>query len=189
MADPKADVECVLCLDPLWGEAGGEEGGQPTALALRCGHVYHERCVEPWARLRGTCPTCRAAVRDPAEDLAPPAPPTVSVRADYHAASLRACRAAAADCMEAPGPLLWTAMIAALVLAIVAWAFAFPYGGGRDPAWFVVAVVATMPVAAFFGPLALGGVALLAIHCLVAVLNVVSPRRRTPRPDDAMTPV
>ena len=43
--------ECSICIDNF-------ESGQ-TVWILRCHHVYHETCLQPWLRLRSTCPMCR----------------------------------------------------------------------------------------------------------------------------------
>lgn len=42
---------CTVCFDPI-------EGITDT-LTLRCQHVFHNRCVMPWMKMKHTCPNCR----------------------------------------------------------------------------------------------------------------------------------
>ena len=43
---------CAICLNPV-----RETRQNP---ALRCGHVFHSRCIEDWkSRGKQTCPVCR----------------------------------------------------------------------------------------------------------------------------------
>jgi hypothetical protein len=52
-AEEKA--ECAVCLvEFMHGEVG--------RLVPGCGHGFHAACIEPWLRVRSTCPLCRAAV-------------------------------------------------------------------------------------------------------------------------------
>lgn len=48
---------CTICLDSL-----NSTGESETVLA--CKHRFHEQCVEPWLTNKGTCPTCRARIRE-----------------------------------------------------------------------------------------------------------------------------
>jgi hypothetical protein len=34
-----------------------------VGAVLRCGHVYHNKCVDKWLKQNQTCPMCRAPVR------------------------------------------------------------------------------------------------------------------------------
>ncbi len=40
---------CSICFEPL-----GEHG-----VPLRCGHLYHGKCIVPWLQTKGNCPLCR----------------------------------------------------------------------------------------------------------------------------------
>jgi hypothetical protein len=44
-------LECAICLAKL-------EAGEPV-LKLRCAHIYHRACVEPWLQQSSNCPVCR----------------------------------------------------------------------------------------------------------------------------------
>uniref|UniRef100_A0A0E0L7P7 RING-type domain-containing protein n=1 Tax=Oryza punctata TaxID=4537 RepID=A0A0E0L7P7_ORYPU len=54
--------DCPICLS---GGGGGGETWKETA----CGHRFHARCVERWARSKGSCPMCRREMLSPAELL------------------------------------------------------------------------------------------------------------------------
>lgn len=47
---PSEVASCAVCMEDV------EHG----ARALRCGHVFHARCVAMWLRRSSTCPVCRA---------------------------------------------------------------------------------------------------------------------------------
>jgi len=49
-------VMCSICLDPLVGQSDGNERG------LRCGHRFHNPCIDKWLTDNRTCPVCRQAV-------------------------------------------------------------------------------------------------------------------------------
>lgn len=55
---------CHICMREL---AGGV-----VERKLKCGHVFHRRCVDQWLEKKHTCPTCRNEERPPDP---PPAPP------------------------------------------------------------------------------------------------------------------
>jgi hypothetical protein len=45
------DLECSICLsDALPGQG---------AVLTRCGHRFHQNCIQQWVSMRGTCPMCR----------------------------------------------------------------------------------------------------------------------------------
>ena len=50
------DTECAVCQD------GFVAGGDSAVVQLECHHCFHRDCLEPWLKLHGICPTCRAAV-------------------------------------------------------------------------------------------------------------------------------
>ena len=42
-------IKCVICLQSA-----------RTKIKLSCGHIYHRKCVDEWARWKSQCPTCNA---------------------------------------------------------------------------------------------------------------------------------
>lgn len=50
-----ADNNCAICYERLkLGE---------MARRLRCGHIFHKTCLDPWLERSATCPECRAEVK------------------------------------------------------------------------------------------------------------------------------
>jgi|688.fasta_scaffold382955_2 hypothetical protein len=49
------ELFCVVCQDK------GEDG-QRILEITRCKHMFHETCLEPWLRQKGTCPLCRVSI-------------------------------------------------------------------------------------------------------------------------------
>lgn len=49
-------ITCVICLDTLWKS---DEDEDAIAVALGCGHIFHQRCISQWLRTQSTCPNCR----------------------------------------------------------------------------------------------------------------------------------
>ncbi|EXB39584.1 Putative RING-H2 finger protein ATL71 [Morus notabilis] len=45
---------CSICLADF-------EEGDVLWLLPDCGHVFHQKCVDPWLQLRPTCPNCRTS--------------------------------------------------------------------------------------------------------------------------------
>lgn len=45
-------LACAICLEEIVREKG-------DALALPCGHVFHEECVTAWLQRKQKCPTCQ----------------------------------------------------------------------------------------------------------------------------------
>ncbi|XP_047312222.1 RING-H2 finger protein ATL70-like [Impatiens glandulifera] len=43
---------CSICLADY-------RGNDVLRLLPECGHLFHQRCVDPWLRLHPTCPVCR----------------------------------------------------------------------------------------------------------------------------------
>lgn len=48
------NVGCEICLDNFDNER--------FAVAIRCGHVFHEDCLQQWFRSNQACPKCRLSV-------------------------------------------------------------------------------------------------------------------------------
>ena len=44
-----------------------------TKIRIRCGHVFHRKCLDEWARWRPVCPTCKDA-----QDLKPLPTPAIA---------------------------------------------------------------------------------------------------------------
>lgn len=63
----RKNVKCAICMRR-----------KKTKIKLRCGHTFHRKCVDEWARWRPVCPVCKdALVLKPQ----PPAPPNTPILA------------------------------------------------------------------------------------------------------------
>jgi hypothetical protein len=40
---------CAICL----------ETDKERSIKLNCGHIFHERCIREWTRIKPVCPLCR----------------------------------------------------------------------------------------------------------------------------------
>jgi len=40
---------CAICL----------ETDKDRSIKLNCGHIFHERCIREWTRIKPVCPLCR----------------------------------------------------------------------------------------------------------------------------------
>lgn len=49
------ELFCVVC-------QGQAEEGERILEITNCKHMFHETCLEPWLRQKGTCPLCRRSV-------------------------------------------------------------------------------------------------------------------------------
>jgi hypothetical protein len=56
-AELRDGLSCPVCLSPF----GYKE---PDVVGLKCNHVFHKQCLEPWFRGNHTCPMCRADIDD-----------------------------------------------------------------------------------------------------------------------------
>lgn len=52
-ADKEGDT-CPICYETI--------SLQESVRRLKCMHVYHKKCIDPWLRRKFTCPMCRATV-------------------------------------------------------------------------------------------------------------------------------
>jgi hypothetical protein len=48
-------IECSVCLSQF-------EFGEEGVVQLKCGHLFHRNCLEPWFVAHHTCPVCRADI-------------------------------------------------------------------------------------------------------------------------------
>lgn len=55
VADFQAALACPICLSQF----GYKEDG---VVRLKCAHVFHRACLEPWFEAHHTCPLCRADI-------------------------------------------------------------------------------------------------------------------------------
>lgn len=46
-------ITCGICFDDC-----------DSAESLKCNHVFHRECIEPWALACNSCPLCRASIDD-----------------------------------------------------------------------------------------------------------------------------
>jgi hypothetical protein len=46
-------TECSICLSPF-------QPHEPGVVRVKCGHLFHRKCLEPWFQGHDTCPVCRA---------------------------------------------------------------------------------------------------------------------------------
>lgn len=49
-------VECCICLDEFSAD------GESKIVTPKCGHLYHENCINSWLTNNASCPQCRHAV-------------------------------------------------------------------------------------------------------------------------------
>lgn len=70
----RKNVKCPICMRR-----------KKTKIKLRCGHIFHRKCIDTWARWRPVCPTCK----DPL-DLKPPPPNTPTTQPDTAGSSVSA---------------------------------------------------------------------------------------------------
>jgi hypothetical protein len=47
--------ECSICLNRFSCD-------EPDVVGIRCGHIFHSHCLNPWIRCHDTCPVCRTQV-------------------------------------------------------------------------------------------------------------------------------
>lgn len=69
-SSPAAGV-CTVCMEALdTCSPANEDGGR----IVKCGHVYHERCIRQWVSLHNSCPLCRTVLSgDSKTPVLPPA--------------------------------------------------------------------------------------------------------------------
>lgn len=60
----RKNVKCAICMTR-----------KKTKIKLRCGHIFHRRCIDEWARWRPVCPTCKDALELKPKTVPPPVTP------------------------------------------------------------------------------------------------------------------
>jgi hypothetical protein len=45
-----------------------------TKIKLKCGHVFHRKCIDEWARWKPVCPVCKDALELKPQPVLPPPP-------------------------------------------------------------------------------------------------------------------
>jgi hypothetical protein len=66
IADVPADETCAVCLERIHTAAPPAEttlaDDASNLVTMPCLHIFHQGCLEPWLRLHGVCPSCRAPI-------------------------------------------------------------------------------------------------------------------------------
>ncbi|CAE6483842.1 unnamed protein product [Rhizoctonia solani] len=64
--NPLEDQDCAVCKESFKYEPPEPNQSQPNdnpepqeAVTLPCKHSFHVECIEPWVKVKGTCPVCR----------------------------------------------------------------------------------------------------------------------------------
>lgn len=52
--DESEETDCSICREEVTQETGGH---------LKCGHVYHNNCINEWRSRNNTCPLCRSVIK------------------------------------------------------------------------------------------------------------------------------
>lgn len=49
---------CSICLDNLYDEEEHKE-----IIKIKCNHMFHKECLEPWLRKQRNCPLCKNKIK------------------------------------------------------------------------------------------------------------------------------
>jgi len=60
------DNICIICREEMTVQADNNSSDVPKKL--RCGHIFHLRCLKSWLERQQSCPTCRCSLLDNAQD-------------------------------------------------------------------------------------------------------------------------
>lgn len=47
-------MDCGICLETITSNAS----------CIKCGHIFHTKCIKPWVRSRNLCPICQKGFRE-----------------------------------------------------------------------------------------------------------------------------
>jgi hypothetical protein len=57
LEESRQNLECVVCINPLLF-------GDEDVVEVKCGHMFHRKCISGWTDAHDTCPLCRADIGD-----------------------------------------------------------------------------------------------------------------------------
>jgi len=58
----ESDNICIICREEMTIQADNNSSDVPKKL--RCGHIFHLRCLKSWLERQQSCPTCRCSLLD-----------------------------------------------------------------------------------------------------------------------------
>jgi len=70
---PLLDKDCAVCKEQF--QLVTEDPEEQVIVTLPCKHPFHQPCILPWLRSSGTCPVCRYALIEQAQQPRPPGSP------------------------------------------------------------------------------------------------------------------
>ncbi|KAG2156569.1 uncharacterized protein EDB93DRAFT_1310544, partial [Suillus bovinus] len=70
---PLLDKDCAVCKDQF--QLGTDDPEEQVIVTLPCKHPFHQPCILPWLKSSGTCPVCRYALIEQAQQSRPPGSP------------------------------------------------------------------------------------------------------------------
>ncbi|KAG1864675.1 hypothetical protein DFJ58DRAFT_772402 [Suillus subalutaceus] len=70
---PLLDKDCAVCKEQF--QLGTEDPEEQVIVTLPCKHPFHQPCILPWLKSSGTCPVCRYALIEQAQQPRPPGSP------------------------------------------------------------------------------------------------------------------
>ena len=56
---PHEEITCAICLEDI----------TESPKTLKCGHVYHTKCIKEWKIKSMTCPMCRVRITEPRRSI------------------------------------------------------------------------------------------------------------------------
>jgi len=71
---PLLDKDCAVCKEQF--QLRTEDPEEQIVVTLPCKHPFHQPCILPWLRSSGTCPVCRYALVEQAQQPRPPGSPS-----------------------------------------------------------------------------------------------------------------
>ncbi|KAG1757234.1 hypothetical protein EDB19DRAFT_1656424 [Suillus lakei] len=70
---PLLDKDCAVCKEQF--QLGTEDPEEQVIVTLPCKHPFHQPCILPWLKSSGTCPVCRYALIEQAQQPRSPGSP------------------------------------------------------------------------------------------------------------------